>query len=117
MTQKGEMVSRLHAKTNQIGKILNNLEKYNHLMKDGEGMKIRSPTTPSGVSKSIFNKASPTTPRGCPPAENATARPTVDHQRSLDEQAATASNDKLKQSRSTSEISMNSSTTEQATKE
>ncbi|TGZ49953.1 Protein RUFY3 [Temnothorax longispinosus] len=113
LTQKGEMVSRLHAKTNQIGKILNNLEKYNHWMKDGEG--IRSPTTPGGVSKSILNKTSPTIPRGCPPmrpAENATTRPTpstVDHQRSLDEQPATASNDKLKQSRSTSEISMNSS--------
>ncbi|XP_018057429.1 PREDICTED: RUN and FYVE domain-containing protein 2-like [Atta colombica] len=111
LTQKGEMVSRLHAKTNQIGKILNNLEKYNHLMKDGEG--IRSPTTPGGVSKSILNKTSPTIPRGCPPTENATSRSMVDHQRSLDEQAATASNDKLKQSRSTSEISMNSSTTEQ----
>lgn len=107
------MVSRLHAKTNQIGKILNNLEKYNYLMKDGEG--LRSPTTPGGVSKSILNKTSPTSPRGCPPAEN--ARPTVDHQRSLDEQPATASNDKLKQSRSTSEISMNSSTTEKAAKE
>ncbi|KAG5306913.1 RUFY3 protein, partial [Acromyrmex insinuator] len=111
LTQKGEMVSRLHAKTNQIGKILNNLEKYNHLMKDGEG--IRSPTTPGGVSKSILNKTNPTTPRGCPPTENATSRSMVDHQRSLDEQPATASNDKLKQSRSTSEISMNSSTTEQ----
>ncbi|KAG5323478.1 RUFY3 protein, partial [Acromyrmex heyeri] len=111
LTQKGEMVSRLHAKTNQIGKILNNLEKYNHLMKDGEG--IRSPTTPGGLSKSILNKTNPTTPRGCPPTENATSRSMVDHQRSLDEQPATASNDKLKQSRSTSEISMNSSTTEQ----
>ncbi|XP_011063345.1 PREDICTED: protein RUFY3 isoform X4 [Acromyrmex echinatior] len=115
LTQKGEMVSRLHAKTNQIGKILNNLEKYNHLMKDGEG--IRSPTTPGGVSKSILNKTNPTTPRGCPPTENATSRSMVDHQRSLDEQPATASNDKLKQSRSTSEISMNSSTTEQVAKE
>lgn len=56
------MVSRLHAKTNQIGKILHNLEKYNHLMKDGEN--IRSPTTPSSVSKSILNKTSPTSPRG-----------------------------------------------------
>ncbi|XP_029050581.1 protein RUFY3 isoform X3 [Osmia bicornis bicornis] len=62
LTQKGEMVSRLHAKTNQIGKILHNLEKYNHLMKDGEN--IRSPTTPSSVSKSILNKTSPTSPRG-----------------------------------------------------
>ncbi|XP_018400702.1 PREDICTED: RUN and FYVE domain-containing protein 2-like [Cyphomyrmex costatus] len=111
LTQKGEMVSRLHAKTNQIGKILNNLEKYNHLMKDGEG--IRSPTTPSGVSKSILNKTNPTPPRGCPPTKNTTSRSMVDHQRSLDKQQATASNDKLKQSRSTSEISTNSSTTEQ----
>nr|XP_012144178.1 PREDICTED: protein RUFY3 isoform X4 [Megachile rotundata] len=62
LTQKGEMVSRLHAKTNQIGKILHNLEKYNHLMKDGEN--IRSPTTPNSVSKSILNKTSPTSPRG-----------------------------------------------------
>ncbi|XP_067214412.1 protein RUFY3 isoform X3 [Linepithema humile] len=116
LTQKGEMVSRLHAKTNQIGKILNNLEKYNHLMKDGEG--IRSPTTPGGVSKSIFNKASPTSPRGCPPVENPIARPTVDHQRSLDEHSSKAStNDILKQSRSSSEISRNGSTTERAAKE
>lgn len=34
LTQKGEMVSRLQAKAGQIGKILNNLEKYNHLAKD-----------------------------------------------------------------------------------
>ncbi|XP_023029039.2 protein RUFY3 isoform X3 [Leptinotarsa decemlineata] len=34
LTQKGEMVSRLQAKAGQIGKILNNLEKFNHLMKD-----------------------------------------------------------------------------------
>ncbi|XP_076621810.1 protein RUFY3 isoform X3 [Colletes latitarsis] len=68
LTQKGEMVSRLHAKTNQIGKILHNLEKYNHLMKDGDNM--RSPTTPSSVSKSILNKTSPTSPRGCPSADN-----------------------------------------------
>nr|XP_033334076.1 protein RUFY3 isoform X7 [Megalopta genalis] len=68
LTQKGEMVSRLHAKTNQIGKILHNLEKYNHLMMDGDS--IRSPTTPSSVSKSILNKTSPTSPRGCPSSGN-----------------------------------------------
>lgn len=34
LTQKGEVVSRLQAKAGQIGKILNNLEKYNHLLKD-----------------------------------------------------------------------------------
>ncbi|XP_012347554.2 RUN and FYVE domain-containing protein 2 isoform X4 [Apis florea] len=61
LTQKGEMVSRLHAKTNQIGKILNNLEKCNHMKKEVEN--IRSPTTPSSVSKSILNKTSPTSPR------------------------------------------------------
>jgi hypothetical protein len=111
------MVSRLHAKTNQIGKILNNLEKYNHLMKDGECM--RSPTTPGGVSRSILVKTSPISPRGCPVVENATARPMVDHQRSLDEQPTSkASNDKLKQSRSSNEISVNgNSTTEQAASE
>ncbi|KAG6795861.1 RUN and FYVE domain-containing protein 2 isoform X4 [Apis mellifera caucasica] len=61
LTQKGEMVSRLHAKTNQIGKILNNLEKCNHMKKEVEN--IRSPTTPSSVTKSILNKTSPTSPR------------------------------------------------------
>ncbi|XP_012253721.2 protein RUFY3 isoform X5 [Athalia rosae] len=60
LTQKGEMVSRLHAKTNQIGKLLNNLEKYNHLMKDAECG--RSPTTPGSGNKS-FLKNSPTSPR------------------------------------------------------
>ncbi|XP_063985153.1 protein RUFY3 isoform X5 [Diachasmimorpha longicaudata] len=55
LTQKGEMVSRLHAKTNQIGKILNNLEKYNHLMKD-------SPTTP-GSGMKPFLRMSPTSPK------------------------------------------------------
>ncbi|CAH1129107.1 unnamed protein product [Ceutorhynchus assimilis] len=39
LTQKGEMVSRLQAKAGQIGKILNNLEKYNHLIKDGNEKK------------------------------------------------------------------------------
>lgn len=34
LTQKGEMVSRLQAKAGQIGKILNNLEKYNHILMD-----------------------------------------------------------------------------------
>ncbi|XP_076765931.1 protein RUFY3 isoform X4 [Xylocopa sonorina] len=74
LTQKGEMVSRLHAKTNQIGKILNNLEKCNHLKKDGDN--IRSPTTPSSVSKSILNKTSPTSPRYAS-ADNVSM---VDHQ-------------------------------------
>lgn len=53
-------MSRLHAKTNQIGKLLNNLDKYNRLMKDGENM--RSPTTPND-SKSMFSKTSPTSPK------------------------------------------------------
>ncbi|XP_076238094.1 protein RUFY3 isoform X4 [Calliopsis andreniformis] len=68
LTQKGEMVSRLHAKTNQIGKILHNLEKYNHMKEI-----IRSPPTPSSVSKSILNKTSPTSPRGYPSAEDGTS--------------------------------------------
>lgn len=59
------MVSRLHAKTNQIGQILHNLEKYNHMKEI-----IRSPPTPSSVPKSIFNKTSPTSPRGCPPGDD-----------------------------------------------
>ncbi|KZC09431.1 Protein RUFY3 [Dufourea novaeangliae] len=73
LTQKGEMVSRLHERTNQIGKILHNLEKYNHLKMDGDC--IRSPTTPGGVAKSFLNRTSPTSPRGCHPTRvNATAR-------------------------------------------
>lgn len=34
LTQKGEMVSRLQAKASQIGKILNNLEKHNHMVNE-----------------------------------------------------------------------------------
>lgn len=34
LTQKGELVSRLQKKTSQIGKILNNMEKYNHLLRE-----------------------------------------------------------------------------------
>ena len=70
------MVSRLHAKTNQIGKILNNLEKYN-LLKDLEGG--RSPSTP-GSTKS-FVKSSPLSPRGPPIGEK------LFPQRSFDDQA------------------------------
>ncbi|XP_034934429.1 protein RUFY3 isoform X3 [Chelonus insularis] len=66
LTQKGEMVSRLHAKTNQIGKLLNNLEKYNHLMKDDSG---RSPTTPSSTKS--FLKISPTSPKASPTSDKA----------------------------------------------
>ncbi|CAG5075789.1 Similar to Rufy2: RUN and FYVE domain-containing protein 2 (Mus musculus) [Cotesia congregata] len=69
LTQKGEMVSRLHAKTNQIGKILNNLEKYNHLMKDSDG---RTPTTPSSTKS--FVKISPLSPKPPPFAELGTFR-------------------------------------------
>ncbi|KAG8033965.1 hypothetical protein G9C98_008446 [Cotesia typhae] len=69
LTQKGEMVSRLHAKTNQIGKILNNLEKYNHLMKDCDG---KTPTTPSSTKS--FVKISPLSPKSPPSAELGTFR-------------------------------------------
>lgn len=47
LTQKGEMVSRLQGKAEQIGKILHNLEKYNHFLgPDYDLVKaLRSPTT------------------------------------------------------------------------
>lgn len=80
-------MSRLHAKTNQIGKILHNLEKYNHMKEI-----IRSPPTPSSVSKSIFNKTSPCSPRGCPAAEDAPAHPsTNDEEKSANQQTPTNS--------------------------
>ncbi|KOX70466.1 Protein RUFY3 [Melipona quadrifasciata] len=85
LTQKGEMVSRLHAKTNQIGKILNNLEKCNHMKKDGDS--IRSPTTPSSVSKSILNKTSPTSPRCYSSVDNVHA---ADYQHSPNNQQQSA---------------------------
>lgn len=46
LTQKGEMVSKLQGKAEQIGKILNNLEKYNHFLgPDNDLLKaLRSPT-------------------------------------------------------------------------
>lgn len=53
LTQKGEMVSRLQAKASQIGKILNNLEKYNHLIsKDPQpkGKKSTSTVKPANVN-------------------------------------------------------------------
>ncbi|XP_013194014.2 protein RUFY3 isoform X2 [Amyelois transitella] len=47
LTQKGEMVTRLQGKAEQIGKILHNLEKYNHFLgPDHDLVKaLRSPTT------------------------------------------------------------------------
>ncbi|XP_035723559.1 RUN and FYVE domain-containing protein 2-like isoform X6 [Vespa mandarinia] len=105
LTQKGEMVSRLHAKTNQIGKILNNLEKYNHLMKDGEN--VRSPTTPCNASKSILNKNSPTSPRGSAfGTENVGAdRTSGDHQqRNIDNKRAKESCEKSKRSKSNDDV-------------
>ncbi|KAJ8921945.1 hypothetical protein NQ315_008579 [Exocentrus adspersus] len=53
LTQKGEMVSRLQAKAGQIGKILNNLEKYNHLLKDDKKLDRKSP--PDKKHASNFN--------------------------------------------------------------
>ncbi|KAI4457641.1 run and fyve domain-containing protein 2-like protein [Holotrichia oblita] len=50
LTQKGEMVSRLQAKAGQIGKILNNLEKYNHLLRDEKKNDRKS--TASSVKRS-----------------------------------------------------------------
>lgn len=69
------MVSRLHAKTNQIGKILNNLEKYN-LMKDLEIG--RSPSTP-GSTKS-FLKTSPLSPKPPPFGDRTFAHRSFDEQ-------------------------------------
>ncbi|KAJ8949587.1 hypothetical protein NQ318_016218 [Aromia moschata] len=57
LTQKGEMVSRLQAKAGQIGKILNNLEKYNHLLKDDKKMADRkSPPDKRLPSNKTANK-------------------------------------------------------------
>lgn len=51
LTQKGEMVSRLQAKAGQIGKILNNLEKYNHLLRDEKKNERRSASIRRSESK------------------------------------------------------------------
>ncbi|KAI4499083.1 hypothetical protein M0802_005949 [Mischocyttarus mexicanus] len=109
LTQKGEMVSRLHAKTNQIGKILNNLEKYNHLMKDGEN--VRTPTTPCcNPSKSIlFNKNSPTSPRGSSAYggtdNHLIDRTSCDHlQRIVDNKRPKESSEKSKRSKSNDDV-------------
>lgn len=47
LTQKGEMVSRLQVKAEQIGKILHNLEKYNQFLGPDNDLSkaLRSPTT------------------------------------------------------------------------
>nr|CAD7425196.1 unnamed protein product [Timema monikensis] len=52
LTEKGVMVTRLQAKTSQIGQILNNLEKYNHLLKDAEkgGNSSKGPNGPELAS-------------------------------------------------------------------
>lgn len=73
LTQKGEMVSRLQAKAGQIGKILNNLEKYNHLLKDDNkkperkssdkrssiirDIPLRTPTDPYKIDQDILMRA------------------------------------------------------------
>lgn len=54
------MVSRLQSKAEQIGKILNNLEKYNHLLNQDSDIKnLKSPTgdikSPSGELKPSKN--------------------------------------------------------------
>nr|CAD7397567.1 unnamed protein product [Timema poppensis] len=53
LTEKGVMVTRLQAKTSQIGQILNNLEKYNHLLKDAEkgGNSSKGPNGPGQQKK------------------------------------------------------------------
>ncbi|EEB18736.1 RUN and FYVE domain-containing protein, putative [Pediculus humanus corporis] len=67
LTQKGELVSRLQKKTTQIGKILNNMEKYNHLLRD-------VPPSRSSMSFDSSGLPPPTLP---PSASSASAsRPT-----------------------------------------
>ncbi|XP_014368631.2 protein RUFY3 isoform X4 [Papilio machaon] len=55
LTQKGEMVSRLQGKAEQIGKILHNLEKYNHFLgPDHELVKaLRSPSSETNACERI----------------------------------------------------------------
>lgn len=55
LTQKGEMVSRLQGKAEQIGKILTNLEKYNHFLgPDHDLVKaLRSPTTNENIGEKL----------------------------------------------------------------
>lgn len=57
LTQKGEMVSRLQAKTIQIGNLLSGLQKYNGV-KDAKGQPLTLPlisptvpSTPTGFTK------------------------------------------------------------------
>lgn len=57
LTQKGEMVSRLQAKAGQIGKILNNLEKYNHLLKDEKkSLERKTPPDKRGLTKFSYRE-------------------------------------------------------------
>lgn len=84
LTQKGEMVSRLQAKASQIGKILNNLEKYNHLVAKEATTKTTYRKTPANnisikpLSDRITNKIneSSSSKHGCtdqPKTENINA--------------------------------------------
>lgn len=68
LTQKGEMVSRLQAKASQIGKILNNLEKYNHLLRDGgRSSHNNSSSSSSNSNRKLTNSTLPPPP---PPASS-----------------------------------------------
>nr|CAI5865388.1 unnamed protein product [Callosobruchus analis] len=60
LTQKGEMVSRLQAKAGQIGKILNNLEKYNHLLKDSGDKKGACRAPPDKKPRSMIGRSKTT---------------------------------------------------------
>lgn len=65
LTQKGEMVSRLQAKAGQIGKILNNLEKYNHLLKDEKKpLERKTPPDKKCLAKSSYKETSAKTSEG-----------------------------------------------------
>ncbi|XP_031333069.1 protein RUFY3-like isoform X4 [Photinus pyralis] len=58
LTQKGEVVSRLQAKAGQIGKILNNLEKYNHLINETNRDKKSFEKRPSSFDKKFTSSTS-----------------------------------------------------------
>lgn len=59
LTQKAEVVSRLQAKTLQIGQMLNNLQKFNHLLSD-DNVNRNSPSSNS----TPFSRLGKTQPQG-----------------------------------------------------
>ncbi|XP_018915391.1 protein RUFY3 isoform X3 [Bemisia tabaci] len=58
LTQKGEMVSRLQAKTSQIGQLLSSLQKHNHLLRDPPPKTEKSKKSEKSPSSNNENSAS-----------------------------------------------------------